>query len=316
MLDILLNGKPREMGRRHGESLRSAIRQTIDLYQELWKIPAGQLLDRVNGYATSLSALVPHILDEMQGIADGAALSLEQVIALNARTELLPRSVLECTSIGLGGELGQNWDWLNTFKGLPCMVELQPHGAPRIRAFIEPGMVGKIGLNDAGVAVCLNYLQTDQIKSEGFPIHVLLRRILGCTSCEEAISMLTFSPRAASAHYLLADDYLIISAEATPEAVYFYSGQQVLTHTNSYRSRNESCPRQTLVDSYLGKQRQNVSSDTIKRALALPGVQFPLAKPGEIETLHTILLQPRLKQMLVSDGAAGHAFTTYSFRNL
>ena len=63
----------------------------------------------------------------------------------------------------------------------------------------EAGILGKIGLNDAGLGVCLNLLSTTADGGrDGTPIHVLLRQMLqSCRSVDDAIELLDASAASA-----------------------------------------------------------------------------------------------------------------------
>lgn len=65
----------------------------------------------------------PHFVAEMQGVADGAGVPLESVLALNVRTEISMGLMTDgCTSLAWrsasGSFLAQNWD---------VRVALSPH---------------------------------------------------------------------------------------------------------------------------------------------------------------------------------------------
>ena len=53
----------------------------------------------------------------------------------------------------------------------------------------EAGTLAKIGLNDAGLGVCLNLLRSSEDGGhDGTPIHILLRQVLAtCRSVDEAV---------------------------------------------------------------------------------------------------------------------------------
>merc|ERR1712217_465596 len=80
-------------------------------------------------------------------------------------------------------------------------------GRPCILTLTEPGMVGKIGMNENGVGVCLNALRgrvsCDPV--DGIPVHCLVRMILACESLHEANALLHKTPQNCSCHLLLAD---------------------------------------------------------------------------------------------------------------
>jgi isopenicillin-N N-acyltransferase-like protein len=70
----------------------------------------------------------PQYVSEMEGVAEGAEVSYEDILALNVRTEIAFGSFNDgCTGISWKGQaksmLGQNWDW---------NLELVLHSAPHL----------------------------------------------------------------------------------------------------------------------------------------------------------------------------------------
>lgn len=74
-------------------------------------------------YSKEIEKYRPELVEEMQGIADGAGLDFNTVLTLNCRSEIMfaKADVAEdaCTTIGMPPEasenghtlLAQNWDW-------------------------------------------------------------------------------------------------------------------------------------------------------------------------------------------------------------
>ena len=111
--------------------------------------------------------------------------------------------------------------------------------------FTEAGMVGKIGFNDRGLGVCLNFLghrSDDPNAPPGVPVHVLLRAVMGCRSIEEAYKMVAWSPRCASANFLMAQHPrggapTALALELTPDAVgRIPMERDHLVHTNHFKN--------------------------------------------------------------------------------
>lgn len=69
-------------------------------------------------YQPYLSSSWPEYVEEMKGIADGAGVEYEDILAMNVRTEIAFGNFSDgCTAIAWNSEredvslLGQNWDW-------------------------------------------------------------------------------------------------------------------------------------------------------------------------------------------------------------
>jgi isopenicillin-N N-acyltransferase like protein len=167
---------PRERGRALGSAEREAILACWAGYERLFDSEPRDLaeasLDRVGAWAPRLAA-------EIEGIAAGSGLEVWQVAALNARTEILAGGAGECSTFVCPPRTIQTWDWHEHLTGLTFVWELEPRPGHVVRTFTEYGIVGKIGINSAGLAVHLNILRhASDGEGVGVPIHVVARRIL------------------------------------------------------------------------------------------------------------------------------------------
>jgi isopenicillin-N N-acyltransferase-like protein len=83
----------------------------VDCYLRLIEYQTGRAaedsLRASAAYAPILESHNPELLLEMQGIADGAGCSLESILLINARSELMD-STDECTALAAGPEVTDN----------------------------------------------------------------------------------------------------------------------------------------------------------------------------------------------------------------
>ncbi len=86
-------------------------------------------------------------------------------------------------------------------------IAIQPDGGrlPRIRMMTEAGLIGKIGLNEAGVGVCLNAVRAKGMDPTRLPTHLALRVALNARSLDAARAALAADGVASSCHILVAD---------------------------------------------------------------------------------------------------------------
>jgi len=114
-------------------------------------------------------------------------------------------------------------------------MQIERPDGHRIRMLTEPGIIGKIGMNSAGLGVCLNILNSDK-QLEGLPVHVFLRAILECRSLGEAEAVLDNHSTGKASHVLVGD------AQGNCLSVEFSGGismrlnpdSGLLCHTNHY----------------------------------------------------------------------------------
>jgi len=186
--------------------------------------------------AATLADRWPDLLDEIEGIAEGAALPLDDLLAVQARTELLGGA--ECSlvaELGSGCVVAQNWDWHPDIAPLLWTVE-QADGR-WFTTLTEAGMLGKIGLSSAGLCVGLNFLRCSLDGGvAGVPVHILLRVLLDRVDGVEAgVRLLLESPVSASSCITVGSDAALLAAELSPAGCRLVppSGGRLL-HTNHF----------------------------------------------------------------------------------
>ncbi len=260
--ELIAGGRPGDLGLAHGRAFASQIEYNLAFYEkwlsEYGNVPAARLMEIARGFVPVIEEHFPEMVEEMDGIAKGASLKLDEIVLINARTDilaiverpLLMEHVPGCTALALFGEvggkpalaLGQNWDWDPLMSKAPVVLRLEPDDAPPLVTLTEAGMLAKIGFNQHRLGVCLNFLshQADGRPGVfGIPIHCLLRAVLTCRAIEQAVEVVESSPRCASANFLLAqhdaDGPAALDLEITPnEVVTVRPDGSSLVHTNHF----------------------------------------------------------------------------------
>jgi isopenicillin-N N-acyltransferase-like protein len=254
---ISIEGDAHECGIQHGQRAAERVARTIDFYLGVFgrqsKLSLEEVRDRARGFLAQIQAIDAGMVDELRGIAEGARQQLEDIVAVNCRTELLygasrgERAATECTTIVAlpeatrekGVLIGKNWDWRSPALESVVVLRIRQNGNPALALVVEAGMVGRDGMNEEGIMVCGNMLTSSADKGKvGVPIPILRRRILNSRHFYEAIDILTRSTRGASGNYVIAHrDGVGIDFETTPEAVYpVYPERGLLTHANHFQS--------------------------------------------------------------------------------
>ncbi|HET6831697.1 MAG TPA: C45 family peptidase [Solirubrobacterales bacterium] len=205
---------PHARGLELGTSLRERIGATWAGYERLFMASgAAPSLQRSVGERSLERARewAPPLAAEIDGIAAGAGLERWQAGALNARTEVLAAAgavtVGECSTFVIvppaeGGppRTIQTWDWYEHLRDAMLLVELGPRPGHTVRLFTEAGIVGKVGVNGAGLGLHFNILHHAADGGEpGVPVHVVARRVLDdAASVEEATELARSAPVSAS----------------------------------------------------------------------------------------------------------------------
>ena len=248
---IEVSGRPFELGQQYGEQAADLVRFNLAGYRRLFEHDAGlnwaEALDQARRYISAIAAYAPHLLAEMSGIAEGASVSLDEILALNCRTEILSLGAIplrnECTTMFAAPEatanghalVAQNWDWANLLRGGVVLLKVEQPAEPAVLTLTEAGMVGKIGFNSSGVGVCTNFLRSNH-RRIGVPFHLILREALGAPRLGLAVAAVYREARADSGNYLLAHaDGEALDLEAIPTDVGILHPQDdLLVHTNHF----------------------------------------------------------------------------------
>ncbi|KAJ7479347.1 acyl-coenzyme A:6-aminopenicillanic acid acyl-transferase-domain-containing protein [Mycena galericulata] len=245
---IELRGSPREIGLEHGKQLALQIQRQIQVYSAMFQRTSNldwqAVRDISVSYQNTIRSLTPDIYAEMEGIAEGANLSILDIVALNARSEIALGLFSDgCTSLSwkLKGNgdviLAQNWDWTPRVQENLAMMSIDQPGHPKIYMIAEAGIVGKIGFNSASVGVCLNAIRAHPTDATKLPIHVALRLCLESTSVQNAIDHITsLGGVASSQHILIADQSGALAMELSPLGNTYIPPNKhgYITHTNHF----------------------------------------------------------------------------------
>lgn len=265
-----LQGSAYDIGYQHGSTFRPLIRDNVRLYFDVFAhyahLDREEVLTRARMFIPIIERFDKEILEEIHGIAEGSENTLDEIVALNSRTEIMfkePSAIVGgCTAMAVSPEvtesghtlIGQNWDWIEKLQANSVILRVVQREKPAILMFTEAGFVGKIGLNSAGLGLCVNLLLTERV-GVGMPFHVMIRGILNSTSLGEAIGKIINHEHGASANYLIAHaGGEALDVEASPDgAEYLYNREGTIAHANHFESKIAVCDmgRRILPDSIL-----------------------------------------------------------------
>src|SRR5690606_41829608 len=94
---VEVHGTPYERGRQHGEQAARRVRRSADIYARAlneFGFPASRLDQLIGEFRRQIAEFEPAYLDEMQGVADGAGVRFDEVLMINARTEIVTQARL------------------------------------------------------------------------------------------------------------------------------------------------------------------------------------------------------------------------------
>lgn len=199
---IELQGSRYDMGLQHGQAAKDKIYKNIETYTSFFQETAGlswaQAKQRSATFIPTIQRLYPQILEELEGIAKGAQLEFEDILALNTRSEISltnyentplnpqppPEITDGCTAVAqLSCDkstliLAQNWDWLEALQDGTVILDVHAPDGTKFYTLTEAGLVAKIGINSYGVGICINALRCGAFSASRLPTHLMARYVL------------------------------------------------------------------------------------------------------------------------------------------
>ncbi|WP_233887364.1 C45 family autoproteolytic acyltransferase/hydolase [Paraburkholderia flagellata] len=326
---VSVSGKPYERGVQYGRAVADRVRLSASRY--------GQTLRNIGYSEASQMALIrsleqaigefqPAYLDEMRGIAAGANVPFEDIVMINARTEVLAKARAEkttpadaededgCTGVlvlpsrSANGQLihAQNWDWKADCVDTGIVLRVRNDEGPDYLTFVESGGLARSGFNAAGVSITANYLESDRDFTQmGVPLSLLRRRVLEEPVFANAMRTIATTPKSCSNNIMLgmAEGFGIDFECAPDEAFPIWPGDdQLIVHANHWMSpvartklRDTGC--ENSPDSYYRDWRvrqllnaaPKVDRNAVKAALFDAfGTPHSVCRPPRPGTRHTL----------------------------
>jgi len=250
-----LKGTHREMGRQLGEACRQNIELHRDLALERLGTRAGispqKACDLALQYRPSVIQVAPFLDEEIQGVAEGAGLSLAEAYVLQLRAELaspIKETSLwdesdECTTFSVlsGGTAnqvtitGQNADLPGFYRDIGVVLEICSPDLPKVLMFTPAGQISHIGINDRGLAVFANFLKSGGWQI-GCPRYLYSRLVLTKDSTLEGARLVETVKRASSRNLMITDRQdQALDLEIAPDRIGRTEPvQDILVHTNHF----------------------------------------------------------------------------------
>jgi isopenicillin-N N-acyltransferase-like protein len=248
---IEVKGKPRERGRQQGEGARPQILRALALYREIlpqeMKMTWEEGLREARKFLPYSEETLPHFVEELRGIAEGANVSFEDVWTLNCYEGLAysQQEVWGCTSVAVCNDhtadghvlLAHNEDWNSVDRDNVYLVHATPTDKPAFIGMTYGPLLVNIGLNAEGIGVGIDSVYHTDARVGG-PRVLCSRAVLNARTIGEAIRACVPKLRAGGYGYLLADsngELYSVEASATTQDI-LYGEEGWLAHTNHYLS--------------------------------------------------------------------------------
>ena len=234
---VVVSGTPRERGRATGGNSptdppipREGSRGRVRLAQGQSPVPA-PLRGSVPAGDPPLS---PTIVEEMEGMAEGSGLRLEEIVLLTLQEELWHRGEIpggeHCTATAVGPPVtadgntyvALSWDWFGQLYGKSQMLLWERKEGPSVLSYSYPGLWIGAGVNSAGIA--LAWTSIGDIKTPtlavGVPSYVLIAHLLYQPTLEAVEEEARRAGQAGWFTFVMADSSgQLLNIESSPEKI-------------------------------------------------------------------------------------------------
>ena len=161
----------------------------------------------------------PRIWSEVEGMAAGLELPVDEVFAWNCRGDLLSSSPDGCTTVLVPGPvktIGHNEDGFPFLKSECGLAEVAPSSEPSLITFVYPASLPghTFSLNGSGLVQTVNNIRLTNTRPE-FPRMVLGRAVASCSDLDAATDIIRRHSSSGGFHFTLAQagDPRLLSVE-------------------------------------------------------------------------------------------------------
>ncbi len=259
---LVLEGPPRSRGRIHGEALRSQINALMEIWKDQlgrqYKVDPKQYIQKFLAdmkFPEAIRKWTPSLMEEVQGIAEGAGMDAETMLAYQLVDEEwwygghgyfrggkpVPMDK-NCSALAVSGKPGlptfvaQNLDIPAYTDGYQAILHIKHQNSSlQSLVFVYAGMISLCGMNNRGVGEVVNALLQLDHRGDGLPVAFINRGILECGSLEEAVKFIRQIKHASGQNYIIGGPQQVVNFEGSANKVSRYEPFQSATricHTN------------------------------------------------------------------------------------
>ena len=292
-----LQGTPREVGRQHGEALRSMIRAHLELIYTQGAQRSNLAPETGRRWALAFGPMIgeaaPHFLEEIEGVAEGAGIERAEALLLQVRQEVAHVARfgavdLECTSFAVSGPYtragttfaGQNADLAGGIEAFSAVLTFAVTGKPAVMMLVPAGQISYLGISSEGLSADANFLRSAGWRT-GFPRYLLTRLAIEQPTLKAAVDAALTPRRASSRNLLLADRTgAMVDIETTAQEHGLAWGNGCLVHANHHvlpgmaghetataEERHNSGCRQDRIAALMEEHRGRIDATVLKTVL-------------------------------------------------
>lgn len=266
-LEIEAHGSPREIGRAVGEAARDIVARSLAFYEEyhheMGPLTFAEAELESSAYLASARRHIPTVVEELEGMAEGAGVPLAKLMVPNLGEELTcnddPAGGASCLSHGratagrrprrrrghcttvaimAGGRriVAHNEDWFAGDAQNNVLLRLTTTDGTKILAVSSGSLLPATGINSHGIAGGANTVFSNDNRV-GVPNNLLRRWVLEAKTLEEAHDRCLLPERARGSNHLFGDaDGRIWNLETSATASALTESGEWYVHANHYLS--------------------------------------------------------------------------------
>lgn len=227
-VDILqLRTSHQEIGVKTASALKE--RQKIHMLERITK-------DNIDyeGMKNVFTKFAPHLLEELEGIAQKLRITIEEAAALCSGYDVPRLEAMGCTAYVMDAFYVRNYDFSPDFYDGLFTVS-QPERGYATAGYNLQGIGRHDGVNEKGLVVGLHFVSNVEY-TKGLSAWVAVRIVLDtCSSVKEAIHLLKQIPHAACYNFSLGDSKEAAVVEASPNGVAVRKGLELVTCFNNFK---------------------------------------------------------------------------------
>jgi len=298
---IELAGAPHEMGLKHGSLLKDRVRALVEERIRLSMEHAAadgrrpsreECLGLAAEHVEKMKAYSDVVFEEFRGIAEGAEVSLEELLIGNGYTDYRDvarqRFAGGCTSFAVSGRatkskrafIGQTWDMDASAEPFVVLFRRRPTGGPESLTMTTTGCLSLVGIQEEGVAICNNNLVPTDARP-GVMYLAIIHNVLSKWNMTDAVAAITECHRASGHNYLLTD----ATGRARDVETSAADHEVILPDTSAYVHTNHYTSPRLQAE----KAAADPGPNSLKRQKRLQQLFEDQPDGHTIETLHQLL---------------------------
>lgn len=265
------SGTHRQLGQQHGEQAKQHIHAHLEYMCSTMRVSRAQLRERAGRFQSLFQTHCPHLLEEIQGLGQGAGIAFADALAVNIRGALNATRDGGCTAFVVSERgtadrqilSGQNSDMFPAMIPLAYVLHLKPKDKPEVLMWTFGGMIGYHGINSVGVGHFANDVGGGPQPRFGMPHYPVKRLMLESATVGAAERHLRDVPLWANGNYVVHDGSgAILDVEATtagPQRV-TDDGRGFIAHSNHFvcaKYATDANHRASAADSFPRLRRIN-----------------------------------------------------------